>query len=274
MMNDNSINTTDAIRIAPIHTDKTKAVLSDLKFKKGDEELFASATSAASPKLIYNGGALIENVEIYTIFWGKNWDTSAVYKTLAQNINSFFTAILTSPLIDQLAEYNTNTPKYTIGHGSLSGTKTIATHAPASGKSITDSAIQKALHSWITAGTVAPVTPNRLYFIYTDLNVKVIMGGSSSCTNFCGYHNNIAQTYYAVMPFPSCSGCLAGLNALDALTGTSSHELCEAITDPVPGTGWYDQVNGEIGDICAWKFKKIAGFNVQLEWSNTAGTCV
>lgn len=61
------------------------------------------------------------------------------------------------------------------------------------------------------------------------------------------------------------------MSALDALTGTSSHELCEAITDPVPGTGWYDDRNGEIGDICAWAFKKLGGHVVQLEWSNAAG---
>src|SRR6185312_10360249 len=46
-------------------------------------------------------------------------------------------------------------------------------------------------------------------------------------------------------------GCAGGLALLDALTSTSSHELCEAITDPVPGDGWYDDQNGEIGDICA-----------------------
>lgn len=274
MMNDSSFDTADAIRIAPLHVGKSKVLLGDLKFKKGDGDLFASVPFFASPKLIYNGGALIENVEVYTIFWGKNWDSSAIYKSLAQNINNFFTSILISPLIDQLSEYSTTTPKYTIGHGTLIGTKNIVVHAPASGKSITDSAIQKALQSWITAGAIAPVSPNRLYFIYTDLNVKVIMGGSSSCTNFCGYHNNMGKTYYAVMPFPSCSGCLGGLNVLDALTGTSSHELCEAITDPIPGAGWYDQVNGEIGDICGWKFKKISGYNVQLEWSNISGSCI
>ena len=273
-MDEINLDQSEAIRIAPLHVGKPSATFGDLKIKKGDEELFLSAVSASTPKLIYNGGALIENVEVYTIFWGKNWSTSAIYITLAQNINNFFTAILSSSLIDQLAEYNTTSPKCNIGHGSLNGTKTITAHAPVSGKSITDSAIQKALNTWITAGTIAPVTPNRLYFIYTDVSVKVIMGGSSSCTNFCGYHNNIGGTYYAVMPFPSCSGCLGGLSALDAITGTSSHELCEAITDPVPGAGWYDQVHGEIGDICAWKFKKIAGYNVQLEWSNNAGSCV
>jgi hypothetical protein len=48
-----------------------------------------------------------------------------------------------------------------------------------------------------------------------------------------------------------------GRNPIDALTSTSSHELCEAITDPIPGQGWYDDANGEIGDICAWKSKKL-----------------
>ena len=158
-MNDASFDKAEAIRIAPLHTGKSNIVLSDLKFKKGDEHLFASGISSSSPKLIYNGGNLIENVEVYTIFWGKNWGTTAAYKTLALNINTFFTAILISPLIDQLAEYNTTIPKYTIGHGTLSGTKTIVTHAPASGKSVNDSAIQKALQTWITTGTVAPVTP-------------------------------------------------------------------------------------------------------------------
>ncbi len=76
------------------------------------------------------------------------------------------------------------------------------------------------------------------------------------------------------MPFPGCAGCLGGLPVLNAITGTSSHELCEAITDPVPGTGWYDNVNGEIGDICAWTFKTVARHNVQKEWSNSMNACV
>jgi hypothetical protein len=75
------------------------------------------------------------------------------------------------------------------------------------------------------------------------------------------------------MPYPNCAGCLGGLAAVDALTGTSSHELCEAITDPVPGSGWYDNHDGEIGDICAWSFKNVAGYTVQLEWSNLQNKC-
>ncbi|WP_317440954.1 hypothetical protein [Streptomyces collinus] len=100
-------------------------------------------------------------------------------------------------------------------------------------------------------------------------------GGSRSCQEFCGYHSDIGgQVFYAVMAYPGCPGCLAELEVLSALTSTSSHELCEAITDPVPGRGWYDEVNGEIGDICAWKTRQLGDFTVQLEWSNTNDRCV
>ena len=63
---------------------------------------------------------------------------------------------------------------------------------------------------------------------------------------------------------------IIGHNAIDALTSTSSHELCEPITDPIPGQGWYDDANGEIGDICAWKSKKLGKYAVQLDCSNRA----
>jgi hypothetical protein len=54
----------------------------------------------------------------------------------------------------------------------------------------------------------------------------------------------------------------------------TSHELCEAITDPIPGQGWYDDAHGKIGDICAWKTRKIGKYAVQLEWSNRAEKCL
>ncbi|MGH3578425.1 MAG: hypothetical protein ACRDU0_12830, partial [Mycobacterium sp.] len=94
------------------------------------------------------------------------------------------------------------------------------------------------------------------------------------CQAFCGYHSDIGgQIFYAAMPYPGCAGCTGNLAPFDALTSTSSHELCEAITDPIPGQGWYDDANGEIGDICAWKTRKLGAYTVQLEWSNRNNTC-
>ena len=64
------------------------------------------------------------------------------------------------------------------------------------------------------------------------------------------------------------------LAAVDSLTTVSSHELCESITDPVPGMGWYDQSYGEIGDLCVGQTKKVGQYTVQQEWSNQASSCV
>lgn len=265
------------VRVVPLHYPKPAISIDEIaKARKGREkeehDLFDGKAHAApaSAHLVYNKGALLPNVEVFTIFWGKLWGSNASSTQMMADLNKFFTAILVSPAVGQLAEYSV--PGQTIGSGSLTGTKVISANAPVA--SITDSAIQKQLKQWLAAKTVPKNNKNTLYFIYLDPGIISIMGGSRSSQNYCGYHNHVGKVYYAVMPYPTCSGCLGGMNAFDALTGTSSHELCEAITDPVPGAGWYDNANGEIGDICAWNFKKVAGYTVQLEWSNQQNKCV
>ena len=245
---------TDPIRIVPLHVPAA----------------LAAAPSAPPPQLSYRGGPLLTNVEVFTVFWGKLWGGTASSRSLMDRINRFFADILVSPLLDQLGEYGV--PGKTIGHGSLTGSTAISANAPAG--SITDSVLKQQLRKWLASRAVPKITRNSLYFIYLDPGIVSIMGGGRSCQSYCGYHNYAGKAYYAVMPYPTCGGCLGGLPALDAMTGTSSHELCEAITDPVPGTGWYDDVNGEIGDICAWSFKQVAGHTVQMEWSNQQRKCV
>ncbi len=266
----------EAIRVVPLHQPKPVISIDELaEAKRGgdaDSELF-DGKPHASPKsahLVYNGGPLITNVQVFNIYWGVKWNTTAASKKMMANLDQFFTTILTSSLMTQLGEYNV--PGQKIGPGKFIGSTAITANAPVN--SVTDSAAQKELKKWIKAKTVPATTKNTLYFIYLDPHITSIMGGSRSCQSYCGYHSNTGAVYYAVMPYPTCSGCLGGMNAFDALTATSSHELCEAITDPVPGSGWYDQNNGEIGDICAWNFKKVAGYSVQLEWSNKHNKCV
>jgi len=259
------------IKVVPLHTPKPAISIDRLIAAPSDTELFEGRPpeAAATPHLVYSGGPLLTKVEVFTVFWGQKW-TATAGATIAAKLNDFFRAILVSPAIDQLAEYDVAGKK--IGHGSLIGSATISANAPAG--SVTDTTIRTRLKAWIRARTVPAATANRLYFIYLDPGIISIMGGAKSCSSYCGYHDAVGKIYYAVMPYPSCSGCLGGLSAFDALTGTSSHELCEAITDPVPGSGWYDDQNGEVGDICAWRFKTVAGYRVQLEWSNAHNTCV
>src|SRR5258708_4579305 len=257
----------EAVRIVPLHYGRAWLEREGAQRDKGD--LFDGKPHLAPllARLTYRGGPLLQNVKVFTIFWGNQWQSSATAQPLMANVNQFFTGILASPLIDQLSEYSV--PGKAIGHGAFIGTRVITLAAPVG--SVTDSAIRVALAGWIKTKVVPKNDADTLYFIYLEPGVVSIMGGSKSCQNYCGYHDHAGSIYYAVMPYPSCNGCLGGMVAFDALTGTSSHELCEAITDPVPGKGWYDDRNGEIGDICAWNFKKIAGYTVQLEWSNAQG---
>jgi hypothetical protein len=248
----------EAIRVVPIYPPKPRLRIGELPQR------------AIRAKLIYRGGALIQSAEVYSIFWGKSWGNAADSKALVKQMDAFFNDILVSSLIDQLAEYNVSGQR--IGRGRVIGSKVITAGAPA--KSVTDSSIQTALKKWISGKTVPKNNRDTLYFIFLEPGVVSVMGGSRSCQSYCGYHSNSGTIYYAVMPYPGCDGCLGGLKVFDALTATSSHELCEAITDPVPGTGWYDDANGEIGDICAWQFRQIGSYTVQLEWSNTQNKCV
>jgi hypothetical protein len=248
----------ESIRVVPLRQPVSAEIAKKKKKKK------------AAVQLSYRGGPMLANVEVFTIFWGTGWETTL--KDTATELNQFYQTILKSRLINELSEYDTS--KYKIGKGTLTGTITITANAPA--QTITDTEIQSQLQNWIKKNKAFPKqNENTLYFIYFDSGITVSMGGSGSCSSFCGYHNNADDTtFYAVMPYPDCSGCLGGNNVLDALTGTSSHELCEAITDPIPGSGWYDDNYGEIGDICAWKFKKFHGYNIQREWSNKKNKCV
>ena len=147
--------------------------------------------------------------------------------------------------------------------------------SPDVAKTVDDSAIQKMIQQQIAAGEFPASNPNLIYFVFLPSGVTVTQGSTASCKMFCGYHDAISSDlFHAVMPFPDCSGCSSNFSIFDALTVTASHELCEAITDPVPGQGWYDNQNGEIGDICAWQSKKIGQYTVQKEWSNKSGQCV
>ena len=228
-----------------------------------------AAAPVAAPQLTYRGGPLLSAAAVVTAFWGDDW--LAGEAPMLTQVNDFFLYVLNSEVIDQLSEYSV--PGKAIGHGSLAATAVITDQKP--GASVTDAEIQDLIRSQIRGGTLPATTPNSLYFVYLPPGVDVDLGGQLSCSSFCGYHDALDGTvFYAVMPYPGCSGCVGGLHVLDALTSTSSHELCEAITDPVPGTGWYDDSNGEIGDICAWQTKKVCPWTVQLEWSNHNRGCI
>jgi hypothetical protein len=124
---------------------------------------------------------------------------------------------------------------------------------------LTDGRIQGVIQQDIFRGLEQP-TANRLYVVFVEPNVAVKLGADDSIRSFLGYHSSfvgydaygrMTNIYYAVIPYHG------GINAqdnrvgvFDSMTETTSHELAEAVTDAIPGRGWYDyRLNGEIGDL-------------------------
>lgn len=244
----------DVIRIVPLH-----------------DEL-ATAEPAAPPvaNMTYRGGPLLANVDVVTAYLGSAWRDGAL-DTLAHDVDGFFDFVVSSPLIDQLAEYSV--PGYAIGHGTHSASARL--EQVQLGTTVTDDALRTIVQDAIAAGSLPQSGPDTLYALFLPPGVAVELQGSLSCRTFCGYHDAIdGSVFYAVLPSPDCTGCGGGRPTLEALTITSSHELAEAITDAVPGTGWYDDTYGEVGDVCAWHTKTLGDYVVQLEWSNAARGCV
>jgi len=108
--------------------------------------------------------------------------------------------------------------------------------------------------------------------------MTITMGGSASCSAFCGYHSVFTykgiQVKYAVFPYLNCSACfLSGLSVADMLTIVTSHEIRESVTDPADNGAyaWYDYAGYEADDKCAWHHlyrTANGGFWVQPEYSN------
>jgi hypothetical protein len=258
--------------------------------------------------LNYYGGPVISNVNVVTVFWTGNVDSG-----VQTNLPEFYSAITNSTFYDLLSEYSTNvTPQgggtgtnQSIGRGATGGTFTIApSHCSGTGPcTIDDTVIQTELLNQIKNGALpAPTLDNdgninTLYMIYFPLNVTITLQGSRSCVVFCAYHGTTSSQFkskniaYGVFPdMGPSSGCFGGCGSnsdyIKDTTAVSSHELAEAVTDTEvgiaqnigPPLAWYDQNNGEIGDICnAQQATVTAGgatWTVQKQFSNSLNSCV
>ncbi len=88
-------------------------------------------------------------------------------------------------------------------------------------------------------------------------------GTSCAYTEYCAYHSFIGTSppiIYANMPFGNLSVCQVpgtpspnGDALADAVTSTASHEISEAITDPLLNA-WFTAQGSENGDLCAYNY--------------------
>jgi hypothetical protein len=54
----------------------------------------------------------------------------------------------------------------------------------------------------------------------------------------------------------------------------ASHEMVEAITDPIPQKSWWSREKNEISDVCNHQHGVVRGHTVQKTWSNKRNRCI
>jgi hypothetical protein len=234
----------------------------------------------------YQGGPVINNVAVETVFLGTAWANDPTLEQNAAQLDQFFGFVTSSSYMDLLAQYGT-AQAGAIGHGSYVGQANIAQDIWR-GSTVSDNAIQNELNSEILSGAIAPPDSNHLLFVFTPPDIVVSQGGSRSNgfpVGFAGYHNSFVDSSgqlvrYAVIPDPIGNDQVAGLSSFQQQTAASSHELAEAVTDP-DGSSWWDNTNDstsgyEVGDFADLNTDVLYlnGYAVEELWSNAAGGLV
>jgi hypothetical protein len=289
----------------------------------------AASPTAGKPALVYHGGPVMTTVTTYAIFWKPPTLQDGQATSLPALYQDIQIALLQSYPGHGLGNNNTqyymasDIPPFQTAHwvqnaGDFGGSYVDTSPYPASGCSdpltpgncLSDAQIQTevqkvmALKGW-TGGL------NHMFFVYTSQ-------GEGSCTSFgcaytestgyCAYHGYFLEgstpVIYANEPYAMAGTCQAGSSpngdpAGDAAASITSHELTEAITDPLLNAWYTDDGNGyEIGDICAWNYgpntwdsgranqywpiswinvlfpRQVTAFELQQEYDNHTASCV
>lgn len=271
---------------------------------------FSAPGCSHTPSFQYFGGPVISNAEVVAVYWN-----SGVNAEAQSLLPQFYRDIMNSPYFDLLSEYSTDVAptggqggtNQSVGQGGYIGAYTLSPSKcgdpTAKSCTLTDSDLQAELTAQINAGNLPQPSydtagnVNTVYMMYFPPNITISAFQSTSCVQFCAYHNtydyNSQPLAYSVLmdeaTGPCSSGCGNSPTPFNNVTYVSSHELAEAVTDTDVGlytgqsigypVGWYDNNCGEIADICdngsvATVTAGGNSYGVTPLWSNAAANCI
>ena len=231
----------------------------------GNYSVFNASYGTVPGLLNDHGGSVVSNAAFKPIFY-----TAATAASLQAGIDAFVNNFSGSdPGMTVITQYSKSGNSIS---ASLTHSADFVDNKTAPSK-ISDSQIRSYLTGLFNAGSISAST-NTIYGVYLPSGTTSTNGSSRSCTSYCGYHSSYTYNgmtiLYAVFPYLTCSGCsLSGKTVLDMETIVTSHEIREAITDPV--NAWWESTSGyEADDKCAWHnlYQQSGGAWVQPEYSN------
>ncbi len=279
--------------------------------------------SDIGPLLYHAGGSIMTpNIQFYIIYWipahlqtGAATSMSLGYRAVQTNLISGYGGHSLSAINTQYYQTISSRTTYINGNGSLAigGTVVDTAAYPASGctdsatpgNCITEAQVKAKIQSVMAAkGWTGGM--NKLFLLFTSKGEGSCFDSSNAqCAyvQYCAYHGFISGSpniVFGYIPYGNNSVCKGSQNSpnsasspeADAASTGLSHEISEAITDPLLNA-WFTASGNENGDLCAYNYgtRTYDGglanqqwnghfFDVQLEYSNhqnsvSAGTgCV
>jgi hypothetical protein len=231
----------------------------------------APSKGGASPLMTWHGGSVLTSTNTYAIFWGSEWSSASFAGDKIGGMDSFFQGFGGS-------RFAGTTTEYTGSNGQVTTASTYKGHTLDLSAAPSRSIRVSAAVAEVCKITGNQPDPSGVYFLFTSTGAGHV--------NFCAWHSwgncsNGAPLQVAYMPnIDGIAGCdpqdtfgTGHSQGLAALANVTSHELCEAITDP-RGDGWFDSSGQENGDKCAWSFvapvalSNGSNWKLQMEWSN------
>jgi hypothetical protein len=245
----------------------------------------ATPVGQAGGVLLYHAGGSVMTgaISTYAIFWVPV--PAKLQNGGATSMSAHYQAVQKAMLADYPGHGidNNNTQYYqTIGglttyiqnSGHFAGFHVDTNPYPASGctdtatpgNCITDAQIQTEIENVMTAvGWKGGL--NKMFLLYTSSGEGSCFDPSSTVcayTYYCAYHGHFSigttPVIYGNEPYGDLTNCqIAGTPSpngdplADAVASTASHELTEAITDPLLNA-WYTSSGAEIGDLCSYLY--------------------
>lgn len=259
--------------------------LSSLAFTPVHNSKIARGKNTSGGPVVYYGGPVISAVKLYAVFW-----TAAVDKTTQAKIGPFYDALANSSYIDMLKQYGTK--DQTIGRGSFGGVITLKPINTS--KSLDQKDVEAEIIAQLDKGVLPKPDGNTLFMIHFPQGYRITAFGGASCSTWCADHEGIknhpkyGNVAYAMMPDMggACAFGCGSNGTFGNLTVSASHEIAEAITDPMsPAAGqqnafpaaWLSPDQNEIGDLCVKGIStlssKAASYPVQDEYDNSIRGC-
>jgi len=259
------------------------------------------------PGVVYHQGAVLHTMVAYLDFWlpaGKHFEADGQQSSdlrYEHLIEQYFNDLNGTAFYNLLTQYwDTNGPvRDNVRLGGVTFDTTPYPHAgsildPLSDGNVRTSAARAAQNAhWQLNNQHDEV------FVFTAYNVQECAAlFTCSYDAYCAYHDiTNSNMLYAYLPDTCGDSIEKSLHervypyndpTADATINTLSHEQFETVTDPDTRTasGWHkNQDEGEIGDLCAWKFGPTNSqggtvtlahgdsYTLQYEWSNAINGC-